>query len=283
MMKKLWLFIFLGFFLINSIYAESIPTKDIRIYALNCGYITIHDMAPFSDTNFYPHKEMTLADPCFLIKHPQGWLLWDIGWGSQYEGHATEIKQRNINVNVPTSLQAQLKQLGLKTSDIRFVALSHAHLDHSGDAGDVQLFSNATFLVQKAEYDFTQQKPLQASVKPETFKNLSNSHKQLLNGDYDVFGDGSVMILYTPGHTPGHQSLKVLLPHTGLVILSGDLYHTRQAYQYKLVPTFNTSRAETLASMARIDTILQDKNARLIIQHDPDDFAALPVIPGYLN
>ena len=271
--------------LFSSVYAESaataiMATKDIRLYTLNCGTINVHDMTPFSDTHFYPRKARTLADPCFLIKHPRGWLLWDSGLGDQYAGSSVEDTKHDIGINVPISLTAQLKQLGLKPDDIKFVAISHAHFDHTGN---IALFPKATFLMQKKEYDFTQRKPLQSSVMPITFGILKNFPKKLLEGDYDVFGDGTVLILSTPGHTPGHQSLEVVLPHQGVIVLSGDLYHTREAYQYKLVPAFNTSRAETLTSMNRIDTLLKDTKGRLIIQHDADDFAVLPAIPDYLN
>jgi N-acyl homoserine lactone hydrolase len=105
----------------------------------------------------------------------------------------------------------------------------------------------------------------------------------MIDGDYDVFGDGRVRILKTPGHTPGHQSLLLKLQVAGTVVLSGDLYHTRENHQYARVPTINTQRADTLASMARIETILKNSKARLIIQHDLRDFAALPKFPEYLN
>lgn len=268
----------------HSAYAESavpaVKAKDIRIYTLDCGDINVHNMAPFSDNHFYPRQARSLVDPCFLIKHPQGWLLWDLGLGERYVGSTVEDKKHDVDISVSISLIAQLKQLGLKPDDIKFVGFSHAHFDHTGNT---TLFPDATFLMQKKEYDFMQQKPLASSVAPATFSILKNFHTQLLEGDYDVFGDGSVLILSTPGHTPGHQSLEVVLPHQGVVVLSGDLYHTRAAYEYKLVPTFNTSHAETLASMTRIDALLRHTKGRLIIQHDPEDAASLPVIPGYLN
>jgi len=281
-------FVTLSFFMLNAVYAKSSSTvvdnkKDIRIYTLDCGYINIQDMASFSDKNFYPHEARLLADPCFLIKHQQDWLLWDIGWGTQYEGRTVEDKKHGVTVTVPISLESQLKKLGLKPNDIKYVAISHAHLDHSGDAGDARLFQNATFLLQKPEYDFTQQIPLNSAVAKGASNYLKTIHKKLLNGDYDLFGDGSVVILSTPGHTPGHQSLEVLLPHQGVIILSGDVYHTRQAYEYRLIPVFNTSRTETISSMNRIDDILQETHGRLIIQHELADYNSLPAIPNYLN
>jgi glyoxylase-like metal-dependent hydrolase (beta-lactamase superfamily II) len=106
---------------------------------------------------------------------------------------------------------------------------------------------------------------------------------QMIDGDYDVFGDGTVKILKAPGHTPGHQVLEIHLAHSGTVILSGDLYHTRENRKERRVPPVNTNRADTLASMDRIEKIVQNTHARFIIQHNPEDVASLPKLPGYLD
>lgn len=256
------------------------PSTDIRLYALDCGILDIHDGASFSDNDFFPHKPLHLADPCFLIKHPKGWLLWDLGIGDQYVGHKTENKVYNLTISAPVSLISQLKQLGLSPNNIQFIAVSHLHFDH---VGNINLFPNTTLLLQRSEYNSTLQEPLPPAVLNNTVQALKTVPKKLLDGDFDIFGDGTVQILRTPGHTMGHQSLEVLLPRHGAVIISGDLYHTRASYQNKLVPAFNANRADTMASMARIDSILKNTNGQLIIQHDPSDFAALPKFPKFLN
>ncbi len=128
-------------------------------------------------------------------------------------------------------------------------------------------------MCQRSEYEHIQPKP----------DFLDGMKKILLDGDYDVFGDGAVQILSTPGHTPGHASLKVVLANQGVIILSGDLYHTRQAYIHRLVPTFNTHREDTLTSMTQIDNILHETQSKLIIQHDMGDFAQLPQLPEYFS
>lgn len=242
--------------------------SKVRLYSLHGGYIDIHDMSVFSDTQFYPPQAMRLANPCFLVQHPRGWLLWDFGLGDQYLDHPFENTEHGFTFIVPITLAAQLKQLGLAPDDIQWIALSHNHIDH---IGNINLFPNATLLMQRAEYGHTDQKP----------DFLANMKKVLLDGDHDVFGDGAVQILSTPGHTPGHTSLKVVLANQGVIILSGDLYHTRQAYTHRLVPAFNTNREDTLTSMNRIDKILQETHGKLIIQHDPVDFALLPQLPEY--
>ena len=273
--------IFLSF--LTIVYADSPTTgnsEDLRLYMLDCGSVTVHDMASFSDTGAYPHESMQLSTPCFLIKDPKGWLLWDLGMGDQYLGHTVEDKKHDVSITVKKSLIQQLKTLGLSPKDIKFVGLSHTHFDHMGN---VSLFPNAIWLIEKSEYAYTKQTPLASSLDATEVAMLQHDHKILLKGDYDVFGDGKVEILSTPGHTPGHTSLEIHLPHTGVVILSGDLYHTRKAYELKLIPPFNTDRAQTQASMAKIDAILKDSNGRLVIEHDTDDIKALPQFPNYLN
>src|SRR5262249_26312303 len=155
------------------------------------------------------------------------------------------------------TLAGQLEQLGVKPSDIKFVAVSHTHPDH---IGNVELFPQATLLVQKLEYDW----PLPSGAA--RFKAEHPATK--LAGDHDVFGDGSVIILSTPGHTPGHQSLLVTLPKTGAVILSGDAAHFKDNWDNRRVPAFNTDKEQTLASLQRIADMLAQHHGQLWINHD---------------
>jgi N-acyl homoserine lactone hydrolase len=159
------------------------------------------------------------------------------------------------------------------------MALSHLHFDHTGNANE---FPTATWIINKAELAWAETKP-GPFVNLDSFSSYKTVKTQMIDGDYDVFGDGRVRILKTPGHTPGHQSLLLRLSVAGTVILSGDLYHTRENRRFGRVPTINTERADTVASMARIETILKNTKGRLVIQHDLLDFAALPQFPGYLN
>jgi N-acyl homoserine lactone hydrolase len=114
--------------------------------------------------------------------------------------------------------------------------------------------------MQRAEYDwaFSQEKKPFAPEHPVT----------KLDGDKDVFGDGSVVILSTPGHTPGHQSLLVHLPKTGWVVLSGDVAHFTSNWETRRVPTMNVDRAKTLASMQRVAGLVAERHAQLWLNHD---------------
>lgn len=260
------------------IFSSNSSSPDIRLYTLNCGYLDIHHPDHFASKGFYPHKTLHLVDPCFLIKHPKGWLLWDLGVGDKYVGHETLVKEYDLTIKVPISLEAQLKQLGLQPKDINFVAISHTHFDHTGNCN---LFPQAVWLIQRPEYQWLRRNQPHVDVDNNGLMQiLKPAHKILLNGNYDLFGDGTVEIISTPGHTPGHQSLKLTLGNK-VIILSGDLYHTRQNYLHKQVPQFNTNKKDTLASMKKIENILQKTKGQLIIQHELEDFSQLPKFPSY--
>jgi glyoxylase-like metal-dependent hydrolase (beta-lactamase superfamily II) len=169
------------------------------------------------------------------------------------------------------TLAAQLAEIGVKPADILYVALSHTHGDH---VGNVAMFPASTVLIQGAEYDWAMEQP----VKPAF---AADQKFDKLNGDRDVFGDGSVVILSTPGHTPGHQSLLVHLPKTGALLLSGDAVHFRDNWDHRRVPSMNTNRDQTIASMERIATVLTEQKAQLWINHDKAQSAQLRHAPAY--
>jgi len=257
------------------------PAAEIRLYALDCGHFTFKDMGFFSDTGEFAGQQGAMPDPCFVIRHPKGTLLWDTGLGDKFAANKDGADPLpGIHVTVPVTLVGQLKLLGLAPTDITYVAFSHFHFDHTGNAN---LFGTATWIMNKTELAAAEGPSPPMGVDA----NLVGAHKGAktveTDGDYDVFGDGSVTILKAPGHTPGHQVLEIRLAKTGVVILSGDLYHQRRSRSERLVPAVNTERADTLASMDRIERIVKNTNARLVIQHAAEDFAALPRFPAYLD
>jgi N-acyl homoserine lactone hydrolase len=254
---------------------------ELRLYALDCGHATFKDMGVFSDTGEFDGKSGEIAVPCFLIRHPKGDLLWDAGLGDHYnypkEGSDAAP---GVHVTVPVTLVAQLQSLNLTPKHINFIAFSHLHWDHTGNAND---FPDSVWIMNKTELAAALTLPPPGGVLPETWSAYKTAKTETIDGDYDVFGDGRVMILRAPGHTPGHQVLKLKLQKSGTVILSGDLYHLRVNRLFKRVPVYNVDRADTLASMGRIETIIKNTHARLIVQHDPRDFQALPKPPAYLD
>jgi N-acyl homoserine lactone hydrolase len=226
-----------------------------KLYVLDCGHISAPDQSRWSP-GVNVGVPIELSDNCYLIHHAKGWFLWDTGLvdslaavpgGTNGPLHATKTK----------TLAAQLEQLGVKPTDIIGIGVSHTHPDH---IGNVEEFPQAMLYVQKAEYEWPGEGGA-PRFKPE-------HPVTKLEGDHDVFGDGSIIILSTPGHTPGHQSLLVKLPKTGAVVLSGDAVHFKDNWDHRRVPGFNFNKEETAASMQRIADILAKEHGQLWINHD---------------
>ena len=255
--------------------------KEVRLYALDCGRITFKDMGEFSDTGEWDGKPANLSDPCFLIHHAKGWLLWDTGLGDAIAANKDGADpEPGVHVSVPVTLVDQLKQLKLAPADVTYVAFSHFHFDHTGNAN---LFGASTWLLNKTELAAAEGPNPPFGVDATKVGAHKNAKSKEFGGDYDVFGDGTVKILAAPGHTQGHQCLEIKLAKSGTVILSGDLYHQRRNRAERLIPTFNTDRADTQSSMDRIERIVKNAHARFVIQHAAEDFAELPKFPAYLD
>jgi glyoxylase-like metal-dependent hydrolase (beta-lactamase superfamily II) len=173
-----------------------------------------------------------------------------------------------------------LAKIDVKPDQIKYVGISHYHADHTGQLAS---FPHATLLIGAREWDaITSPKPpAGANVKPfeSWIKGESKVEPQPL--DKDVFEDGTVIMLRTPGHTPGHSSLLVKLPEMGPVILTGDAAHFRENFDSDGVPSFNYDRAQTVASIERLKKIAENLKATVIIQHDARDVEKLPVFPAF--
>lgn len=261
--------------------ASTQAPSELRLYALDCGSIDVPDMGFFTDGSKPNGQPGTLPVSCFLIRHPKGALLWDTGLDDAISRSPDGmVDSVGLRVHVRQGLQAQLAQLGLKPSDVRYVGLSHLHADHAGNAN---AFRGATWLVQRKELEWATATPAPLGVDATKFSSWKETTVEQLDGERDVFGDGSVRILTTPGHTPGHQSLKVTLPKTGTLVLSGDLCHTRANWEHHGVPAFNTSREQTLASIDQVEKLLGHAHGRIVVQHAPEDLRTLPTFPGYLE
>src|SRR5437660_1197170 len=239
-----------------------------RLYVMDCGHNAAKDQARWSP-GVNVGKPIELSDACYLIKHGAQWLLWDTGYPDTVAdkpvdgptGHATRAKK----------LAAQLAEVGVKPADVTFVAVSHTHGDH---VGNVDMFPTSMLLIQKPEVDWAF-----AEGKQPPFK--KDRPIKLLSGDFDVFGDGSVVILSTPGHTPGHQSLLVKLPKTGALVLSGDAAHFKDNYDNRRVPAINDNADKTLASMQKIAEVLDKEHAQFWINHDKAQRATLKLAPNF--
>jgi N-acyl homoserine lactone hydrolase len=250
--------------------APAYAAPDVALTRLDCGT----PQAPtavnqrFSDTYAYGDLRLQFVYSCYLIKHGDEYLLWDTG-------HAMTMP----NVAPKLSLVDLLAKIDLKPDQIKYVGISHYHADHTGQ---VSSFPNATLLIGKGDWEaITSPKPAEGvNFKP--FENWIKGESKVepVALDKDVFGDGSVIMLYTPGHTPGHHSLLVKLPQMGNVILSGDAAHFRENYDSDGVPAFNVDRSQTVASLERLKAIASNLKATVVIQHDARDVDKLPAFPA---
>jgi N-acyl homoserine lactone hydrolase len=245
-----------------------------KLYVLNCGEGVAGDISRWSP-GVNEGKSMDFVDTCYLIKHTQGWFLWDTGIPDAVAAMPNGLAPADpkaVTWRRPKTLAAQLDQLGVKPSDIKAMAVSHTHPDH---IGNVEMFPNALLYVQKAEYEW----PGANNV-----PRFNPEHPVTkLEGDRDVFGDGSITILSTPGHTPGHQSLLVKLPKTGALVLSGDAVHFKSNWDNRGVPVNNVSKELTLASMEKISATLTKENAQLWINHDKAQRDGLKMSPDFYD
>ena len=243
-----------------------------KLYILNCGEGVAGDISRWSP-GVNEGKSMDFVDTCYLIKHAQGWFLWDTGIPDAVAAMPNGLAPADpkaIHWRRPKTLAAQLDQLQVKPLDIKAMAVSHTHPDH---IGNVEMFPTTMLYVQKAEYGWPG-----ADGAPR-FKPEHPTTK--LEGDRDVFGDGSITILSTPGHTPGHQSLLVKLPKTGAVVLSGDAVHFRDNWDNRRVPALNFNKEQTQASMQKIADTLTKENAQLWINHDKAQRDGLKMSPEF--
>lgn len=242
-----------------------------RMDVLDCGRLVAQDQSRWTPgVNVGRPRE--LSNSCYLFRHERGTLLWETGVPDAVAGEKGGRTSPNGAVVWfrDRTLAGQLASLGVKPEDVTYVAVSHTHGDHVGNAG---AFPKSTLLIQKLEH----QAAMAATPKalPEGLK------VELLAGDRDVFGDGSLILLSTPGHTPGHQSLLVKLPKTGALVLTGDLVHFRQMWDERIVPPFNFDRAQSLASIERVARLLGEHRAQLWIGHDRDLAATIRRAPKF--
>ena len=249
---------------------------SLRLYVFDCGTLRIADPARFSLT-MDEVSTLELSVPCYLVEHPDGTLLWDAGLSDSLAEGSPHTQENGTVTTVTATLRAQLEALGYQPSDITYLALSHLHYDHAGNAND---FTASTWLIQRPEHEAAFG-GAGGFFDVALYGELENSETVLLDGDHDVFGDGTVVIKSAPGHTPGHQVLYVDLAETGGVVLSGDLYHFPENRTLKRVPTFNFDEAETLASMDAVEAFLMESGATLWIEHDSAANALLDKSPAY--
>jgi len=290
----------IGLLCVSPAWAQSKKPGIDRLYVLDCGM----GHAPDESARWTPGsnvgKAIDISVSCYLIRHGKDYFLWDTGISDRVASLPdgwlpTNNAAKDILWTRAKTLISQLKQIGVVPSDIRYVGISHTHPDH---IGNIELFPQATVLIQKAEYDFYfgPAKPGAAVLPAEALTvppgdptpKFSKDHPvKLVDEDLDVFGDGSVMIVATPGHTPGHDSLLVDLPKTGWILLSGDAVHLQTNWDNRRIPYFSTMPTEqkfqTLLSMQRMADLITFYHAQLWINHDVEQTKKQKHSPEYYD
>jgi glyoxylase-like metal-dependent hydrolase (beta-lactamase superfamily II) len=267
---------------------KAAPPKTVRLYIFDCGMLT---MTTEGVTRYHvtPAEvgESRMPVPCFLVAHPKGTLMWDVGVipdatvekagsaGARYDVNPTAAAL------VKTTLRGQLAAVGYAPRDITYVSISHAHKDHTANLNQ---FAASTWLIPRAEREFMF-KPGNERVEPAFYKDLERSKWIDINKDeYDVFGDGIVVIKAAPGHTPGHQVLILQLPSTGRVMLAGDLYHYPPERTLRRAPPDNEFNVEqSAASRVAIEEYLKRTRTTIWIEHDFATIQKLKKSPAYYD
>lgn len=250
-----------------------------RIYIFDNGRISGLDPKLFNFTR-EELKEVDFVNTSYLIVHPKGTLMFDAGAvpDSHFKGNAP-VTEGIMSATKP--LGPQLAAAGYKAADITYFAMSHYHSDHTANAND---FAAATWIVQKAERDFMFQEKPPGIIQPSHYSALKDAKTIVLNNeDRDVFGDGTVVIKSTPGHTPGHQVLFVRLAKMGPVLLAGDLYHYPEERTTGRVPTFEFNAEQSRASRQKVEAFVKETGAQLWIEHDIPTHARLPKAPAFVE
>ncbi len=258
---------------------ESNVEGDVKLYAMDCGSIDVADMSVFSDDGTFDGQSIRLANPCFLVRHPKGNLLWDTGHPDELADTPDGTTFDVWHYALKTKLVDQLALLDLKPSDIDYLSLSHLHPDHSGNAN---LFAGSTFIINAFErqYMFSEEG---RTAFGESYSSLEQATTILFEEEHDVFGDGTIVMKSMPGHTPGSSVLLVRLENSGSVLLTGDLYTHAKARELQTVPTFNLDKPTILESRRRFEALAATENARVVIQHSLAAFEALPTFPAFLD
>ena len=254
---------------------------SVQLYVFNCGDFRFPSVENFSIGD----DETTVRElvvPCYIIDHPRGTLLWDGGLPSATANISgwQRDPETGVQVRMQQTLQSQLldMDLGFDLTSINLAAFSHIHYDHVGVANEL---TNAKWLVQRGDYEVVAKGGTVPAYDPALLAEIKKRPTQVLDGDYDVFGDGKVRLISATGHTPGHQVLYVELADFGPLMLSGDLYHFRLSRDQRRVPMFNVDKNQTLAAMDKVEALVAETGATFWIEHDAALFETLKLAPNF--
>jgi glyoxylase-like metal-dependent hydrolase (beta-lactamase superfamily II) len=249
------------------------PPTSMRLYVFDCGLLNIsREGVERYHVTTAEVGETRMPVPCFLVAHPKGTLMWDVGVIPDDDVEKAAAGGAKYDVNptaaavVTRTLRSQLAAIGYRPADITYIAVSHAHKDHTANLNQ---FAGSTWLTPKVERDFMF-RPNNERVESRFYSALEKSRWiPLDNDEYDVFGDGAAIIKAAPGHTPGHQVLVLNLAKSGKVMVAGDLYHYRPEREFHRAPPDNEFNVQqSAASRARIEEYVKASKATVWIEHE---------------
>ena len=252
-----------------SLTGAGAPEPVVKLWRLDCGSLQVADLDEYSDTRAYVGQGRRFVVSCYLVRHGDAYMLWDTGLAKPEPG----AREEGVTHGPP--IVDQLRRLGVRPEQVGRIGVSHYHFDHTGQAAD---FPNARLLIGKGDLEALSGNERRA--KPLARWVSGGGAVEAVTKDKDVFGDGRVVMLDLPGHTPGHHGLLVTLARRGPVLLSGDVAHFRENLERDGVPSFNTDRAQSLASMDRFRALGRNLRATVILQHDARDLGKLPAFPA---
>jgi glyoxylase-like metal-dependent hydrolase (beta-lactamase superfamily II) len=257
------------------------PQTIDRLYVLNAGLAVQRDRSVYTPGK-WQFQPITLSCNAYLIRRAGEWILFDTGIEDAIAGEpGGRIIAHNIRGIVVRTIRDQLAEIGLRPIDIGTVILSHGHFDHIGNAN---MFAHAAWLIQRREHQAMFGPNYEDyGYSPPLYDKLMQGAMELMDGDHDVFGDGSVRVISTPGHTPGHCSLLVQLKKTGPVLLSGDVAHYRYNMEHRCVPTFNSDPEQSVQSIDKIANVVRQERAQLWINHDAEQSATIANAPEHFE
>jgi len=261
-------------------WAAKPAVPSVRIYVFDCGRLKVDDPSRF-DFKKEQLKTLDLSVGCYLIAHPKGVMVWDVGVVPDATFPQDGKPGTKAYATATKTLTSQMAAAGYSVADVNYLVLSHYHWDHFGNAA---MFAKSTWLVEKIEHDTLFGPTPPERLTPDQYLPLAKTKTVYLpNKDYDVFGDGSVIIKPAYGHTPGHNVLVVKLPKTGPVILAGDLYHYPEEIPTGVVPHIDYNKDRTRAARKEVDALMKSIGAKLWIQHDLVQFQSLKKSPEFYD
>lgn len=267
----------------------------MKLYVLNSGSLELGKGALQNLAPMEPKIRIPVA--MFVITHPKGNVMFDTGnndrlledpsyWGPNFAA----LKP---GVTPDITIEAQLARINMTPNDIKYVVLSHMHLDHGGNAGK---FPNSTIMLQRDELEYAMfpDAPFAGAFIPGDVNALRSATgdsqpnampMHLLDGDFDIFGDQSVVIKRSRGHTKGSQMLVVRLPNSGTIILTGDSVYFSDNIEKNIPPNILLAYDPPgiLKGYEWIRRMMASEGARYFTSHDPDAFAAYKKPPEYYD